>query len=196
MLKVRFPATMMNLLQKMTVRRLVVLCAIACLIALPATASAQREAKSKPHWVWTESYAERTLLKKLRIPCKTVRGPADCNALDAQAELDDFNQQQADWIAGCEKDPLGSQERLQCLQGGISVMGGLRNPKLNLEVVTKGFRLVEMPSCIGSGTGVRFRQLRCSVSVEDFDEHRQRNLVGGNILVTVTGRATFRWSLI
>ena len=56
--------------------------------------------------MWTESYAERTLLKKLHVPCRIVRGPADCDQVAAQGELDSFNQRQADWIASCEKWPL------------------------------------------------------------------------------------------
>jgi hypothetical protein len=87
-------------------------------------------------------------------------------------------------------------ERGRCLNGGISVLSGLRNAEKNLEWVTKGFPLYEVPNCIGSGSGVRFAELRCGVSVEDMDKYRRRTLVSGDVLVKVIGKTNFRWSLI
>ena len=86
--------------------------ALVALIAMALGFASSGDAKVPPRWVWTESYAEKMLLKKLHVPCKIVRqNPSvECDVTQAQAELDKFNADMADAIARCDALPLGSQE--------------------------------------------------------------------------------------
>ena len=84
---------------------------------------------------------------------------------------------------------------LTCARSNITLFSWRRDPKANLAVVQAGFP-AEAVECVGSGSGVRFAQFRCKVSVIDTDTRKRKTEVWGRILVGVTGKSTFRWSLI
>jgi hypothetical protein len=144
--------------------------------------------ESPGKWLWTETYAEKTLMKNLRIPCMYVRqGAAACDVAEAQARVDSWKASQA----SCEALPTAEQ-RIKCLSFLISTSHVVQT----LENVKNGFKL-KSAECSGSGTGIRFGLFRCQVMVSDRDVNtNQPRTVSGRIAVTTTGRATFRWTLI
>jgi hypothetical protein len=171
---------------------------VASLLALPVSVGARLDVKKKPKPkpVWTETYTERTLLKKLRIPCRYVRNQpsVNCDVASAQAMIEERKARVDQWTAACEAKPI-AQERLNCLTAGASLLSGGLDLEWNLDQVSHGFSLTDA-TCVGSGAGIRFHQLRCKVAVEDRDKNNTPGIVSGRILVTVTGKSTFRWSLI
>jgi hypothetical protein len=167
-------------------RRHFVLAVICGAFVASATAAA-----AAPAWHWSESFAEKTLLTKLKVPCHFVRStPADCSLAGAQAELASYNAR----IDACNAltDP---NQTYGCLQAMI----GLRAPQANINWVTHGFPL-DTADCVGTGppdrSGYRFRQFRCKVTVIDRDRASRKTIVSGRLLVTPTGKATFKWALI
>jgi hypothetical protein len=151
--------------------------------------STSSNAASPRKWLWTESYAEKILMKNLRIPCKYVRQTrAACDVAAAQARVDSWNAS----VAACNAKPLGDPSALSCLQFLMTTGHVVQT----LENVKNGFKL-QSAHCIGSGNGIRFPLLRCEVSVLDRDvSTNQPRTASGRIAVTTTGKATFRWVLI
>jgi hypothetical protein len=142
-------------------------------------------------WLWTETYAEQILTKKLRIPCKYVRqtrqNPKACDVAAAQASVDSWTASQE----SCNALPT-TEQQIQCLNFLITTSHVVQT----LENVKNGFKL-KSAECIGSGTGIRFSVFRCQVSVLDRDvSSNQPRTVSGRLAVTTTGKATFRWALI
>lgn len=184
----------------------VALCAVAFIGAGSASA-----AKTPP--LWTETYAEQTLLKKLVVPCKYVRTRYACSIKIAQSYVDNVENAYQKAIESCEayaSDPPRrdgclehvnkNQARIQAGQLTEAEKTARAQPYFNLDRVTNGFPLTDA-ECIGSGTGFRFRLFRCKISVEDPFNKGSLNfyrpvIVSGRLLITVTGKATFRWSVI
>ena len=157
----------------------VALVGVAALVAGLTTANAAPPRK----WVWTETYAERTLMKNLRVPCKLVRQSpkTSCDVAAAQARVDSWNAS----VAACSNS-------ISCLQF-LATTGHVIQ---TLENVKNGFKL-ESAECIGSGTAIRFPLFRCQISVLDRALNtNQPRTVSGRIAVTTTGKTTFRWALI
>ena len=176
---------------------------VAALTALALVGAGSASAAKKPPSLWTESYAEQTLMKKMRLPCKVVRLKlSDCNVAAAQAAADKaqatvdealprYEQEQAACYA--EQQKLLNPNFTRCnyyITSASNLTRRASEAKLNLELVSKGYPLVSA-ECIGMGSAIRFAQLRCKVTVED----GQTN-VWGRFLVDVRGKTAFRWSAI
>jgi hypothetical protein len=167
-------------------------------LAVPAAGSAKAG-----RWVWTESYAEGRVVKKVHIPCIRVRSKKACDVKSTRARSEQWKQKADD----CKRieDPAKSA---RCL---ISVANQLSNAETAYKYARRGFAL-ESANCLGTGkrdkTGTMFPQFRCKVLFEDQRVAPTVNLNGdvvdegqtikytARIIVYVTGRMTFRWKLV
>jgi hypothetical protein len=136
------------------------------------------------------------------MPCTLVRTRWACSTKIAQAFVDERSAVLQRIVEACEaRDP----SRTNCEETysqGHTVKTLAEQGEWNLDRVIRGFPLLSA-ECIGAGTGItRFKQLRCKVAVEDFFNKggkpmlSNRLIVSGRVLVTVSGKTTFRWSLI
>ena len=140
-------------------------------------------------WSWTETFAERMVVKKTLIPCQRVRKLPRCSVAVAENRVRQFD----DAVAAC--DQYDEDGKITCL-ASLEIQP---DPRIELRHVQRGFP-VETAECVGGApdkSGFRFRQFRCKVTVNDYNWLTQRVLkVGGRIVVYVTGSRTMRFAVI
>jgi hypothetical protein len=153
-------------------------------LALSATAAAA----VPKHWYWGESLAEQMVVKKVRIPCAVIYGArsADCDVASLQREYDSIMAQ----MNAC--NVCDSSCGLQYAYGAQSAVE-------RLKVAESGFG-VQTAACHGIGQASRshpwlYGQFSCRVELfaQRFGDKTRR---WGRLVVTLTGRRTFRWRII
>ncbi len=149
-------------------------------------------ATTQQKWYWSTSYADRTLLKKMTVPCVQIRARLrDCSVRRAKKQVAVYNAA----LAGCKRltDPT---HRVQCLENLVN--NPPYDPKKNLAVVEHGFPLRSV-HCVGSGarSGDRFAAFRCNFRVTDAGWSGSDPLpVFGRLLITPISKSGFRWRIL
>jgi hypothetical protein len=149
-------------------------------------------ATTQQKWYWSASYADRTLLKKMRVPCVQIRFRLrDCSVRRAKKEVAVYSAA----LAGCKRltDPA---KRFECLQSLVN--NPPYDPEKNLAVVERGFPL-RSAACVGSGprSGDRFAAFRCDFRVIDAGWSETTPLpVFGRLLITPISTSGFRWLIL
>jgi Tol biopolymer transport system component len=142
---------------------------------------------------WKESYAERRVLAKVRIPCKRVhpvtRKDKTCDLETQVKERKRRNALIADLHKTIRTAKEGSWEQTQAF-GQLSELNHQNfTPEFFLARIRRGYPLATA-RCTGTGrpdrSHERFSQFRCSAHVEN------RSMP---LAVRVTGRSTFRWAI-
>lgn len=153
----------------------------AALLIVPARAAAGVEVQQSS--AWTESYAEKRVVAKARLACKTVHAVTvkdkTCDLATQLRRTQELQQRKA----ACNLDP-------RCLIGLANSFG--TDPAANIRHIRYGYAL-ETATCTGTGNpdaqGYRFSRFRCKVDLADEN-------IWARLAITVTGRTSFRWLVI
>lgn len=154
---------------------------------------------------WSESYTERIVLKKVRIPCLMVLGGHGAQwwgsgpACDLKSALSDVARAEKEYA---NADKCGAFDPAACKIQAAAYLG---DAETRLGYVREGLKLATA-NCTGTGapdsTGYRFSTFRCKVTNIVFAPAAcvgngcHDTKVSGRIAVWPTGRASLRWKLI
>jgi hypothetical protein len=148
-----------------------------------------------PKWAWSEARAEAALTSNVRLPCLRVRNANGCSMSVLVKQIAETQQQELDecaWLA----DRWGKQRSDACF--AYYAAQPRADSKATLAYIREGFPIAaaDCAGARGDGTGRRFSQLRCKVTVVDTTETAPPVTRVERVMVVVTGKTMFRWKLI